>query len=41
MRFLKLVGVRDGWGDLTRYGERLEYLWNTDPAGRGLVPVGL
>ncbi len=31
MRFLKLVGVLDGWGDFTRYGERIEYLWNTDP----------
>ena len=31
MRFLKLVGVRDGWGDFTRYGERIEHLWNTDP----------
>lgn len=32
MRFLKLVGVLDGWGDLSRYGQRLQYLWNTDPA---------
>jgi len=32
MRFLKLVGVMDGWGDLSRYGQRFQYLWNTDPA---------
>ncbi len=32
MRFLKLVGVLDGWGDLSRYGQRLQDLWNADPA---------
>ncbi len=31
MRFLKLVGVLDGWGDLSSYGETLKHLWNTDP----------
>lgn len=30
--FVKLTGVHDEDGQLTRYGERLEYLWNTDPA---------
>lgn len=34
IRFLKLVGVLDDWADRTRYGEQLEYLWNTDPAAQ-------
>jgi len=31
LRFLTLVGIFQD-GCLTRYGERVEYLWNTDPA---------
>ncbi len=30
--FVKLTGVHDEDGQLTQYGERLEYLWGTDPA---------
>ncbi len=45
LRFLKLVGVLDGWGDLSSYGETLKHLWNTDPgadreAGSGLEWLG-
>lgn len=31
MRFLNLVGILDDDDGLTRYGETLKYLWNTDP----------
>ncbi len=38
-RFLQLVGVVDDWGDLTRYGERVRYLWSTDPAADTATPL--
>ncbi len=31
MRFPKPVGILDDGDGLTRYGERLEHVWNTDP----------
>jgi len=32
LRFLRLAGILDEDGEPTRYGQRLKYLWKTDPA---------
>jgi len=36
LRFLRRAGILDEHGELTRYGQRLEYLWKTDPADHPL-----